>query len=124
MNDGLDTGVRDRIRGVLRRCPKIERGVLFGSRAMGTYRPASDIDLALEGASIGLADLLPLLAKIDDLNLPIDVELVIRHRVRNPAVEEQIRRHGVEWYPQESPTKGDPQAGAEMINPAGETSLS
>jgi len=33
--------------GILTANPRVERVVLFGSRAMGTHTPESDIDLAL-----------------------------------------------------------------------------
>src|SRR5436853_1931901 len=101
MNDGLRNEARGRIHEVLRRFPKVERGVLFGSRAMGVFRPSSDIDLALEGTAIGLPDLVAIMAEIEKLNLPVDIDLVIRHRIKNPAVEEHIRRHGMEWYRRE-----------------------
>jgi hypothetical protein len=55
-------------------------------------------DLALEGKDIRLPDLISILAKIAELDLPVEVELVVRKRIKDPAVEEHIRRHGVEWY--------------------------
>lgn len=32
--------------------PEIERVIVFGSRAKGTYKPGSDIDLAVSGAGV------------------------------------------------------------------------
>lgn len=98
MTDGLKERYRIGLHRVLERFPKIERGVLFGSRAMGTFRGPSDIDLALEGNGIRLQDLVSLLAKIEELNLPVDVELVVRDRIKDPAVEGHIRHYGIEWY--------------------------
>ncbi|HTG45994.1 MAG TPA: nucleotidyltransferase domain-containing protein, partial [Verrucomicrobiae bacterium] len=34
---------------VFRRHPEVTRVILFGSRAKGTHRPSSDVDLALTG---------------------------------------------------------------------------
>ena len=35
------------------RFPDVEGALVFGSRAMGNYRPGSDIDLALMGSAVG-----------------------------------------------------------------------
>ncbi|MBT8778490.1 nucleotidyltransferase domain-containing protein [Akkermansia muciniphila] len=39
--------MRSGIREVLSQAPQVRKAVLFGSRALGTWKPASDIDLAL-----------------------------------------------------------------------------
>ena len=41
MNDGLTQNQRTMIAAVLAACPSVEEAVLFGSRAMGNYKPAS-----------------------------------------------------------------------------------
>ena len=46
---GLTPHEIDLIRAVFRRFPVIREVALYGSRAKGTYRPESDIDLALIG---------------------------------------------------------------------------
>lgn len=98
MNDGLDAAMRERIRAVLRLVPRVRRAVLFGSRAMGSHRPASDIDLALEGEQLATTDLLFLYGRLEALELPLTVDLVLRESITNPAFEDHIARHGVEWY--------------------------
>jgi predicted nucleotidyltransferase len=101
MNDGLTDKDRSGIRAVLAATPAIRRAVLFGSRAMGNFRPASDVDLALEGDDIRLQDLLSLKARISQLNLPIEVDLAIRARIDNPDLENHIKTFGKEWYAQD-----------------------
>lgn len=49
MNDGLKVKHRELTCNVLEKHSKIERVALFGSRAMGTFTPTSDVDLALYG---------------------------------------------------------------------------
>ena len=44
---GLSPHELDFIRGVFHRFPAISEVVLYGSRAKGTHRPESDIDLTL-----------------------------------------------------------------------------
>jgi len=98
MTDGLTERDREGIRTALRESPKVRRAVLFGSRALGTFRGASDVDLALEGDDINLADLISLQAKIAKLDLPIEVDAIIRDKTNNPALEEHIKKFGQEWY--------------------------
>lgn len=103
MNDGLSPEQREGIRRALESEPKVVRAVLFGSRALGTFKRASDVDLALEGEAISLDDLLGLMVKISDLNLPIEVDFAIRAKISNPALEEHIRTHGREWWRRSDP---------------------
>lgn len=99
--DGLSDKVRKGIRDSLAGSPKVRRAVLFGSRAMGCFRPASDVDLALEGEGLVLEDLIHLKGRLGYLDLPIEVDLVIRSSIRSADLEEHIRTRGVEWYRRE-----------------------
>ena len=48
-NYGLSsTQLEDVIRAI-KRCPEIEKAILFGSRAIGTFKKASDVDIAIMG---------------------------------------------------------------------------
>ncbi|MFM8886535.1 MAG: nucleotidyltransferase domain-containing protein, partial [Chthoniobacterales bacterium] len=49
---GLSGQTVERIQEVFAHHPGVERAVLFGSRATGTARPGSDIDLALYGQGL------------------------------------------------------------------------
>ena len=98
MTDGLTDKDRAGIRSALAACPKIRRAVLFGSRAIGTFRGASDVDLALEGDQIELTELVALKAQLAKLNLPVDVDLVVRASIRSPDVERHIETRGIHWY--------------------------
>lgn len=46
---GLTTSDLDLIVAVLRKHADVEEAILFGSRAMGNYKPGSDVDMALKG---------------------------------------------------------------------------
>ena len=46
---GLSGETIEKINNVLRNHPAIQKAMLYGSRALGTYRPNSDIDLTLVG---------------------------------------------------------------------------
>lgn len=99
----IDTGLPEhavvKICGIFGDYPAIRRVILYGSRAMGTYRPGSDIDLCIEGESLGLTELLAIENRIDDLLLPWKVDLSLLHTIDNPALLDHVRRVGVVFYP-------------------------
>ena len=96
--DGLKDRHRDAIIAVLSANERIERAVLFGSRATQTYKATSDVDLALFGDQLTLTDLAKLADAIDELPMAQRVDLLLRNTVSNKALLEQIEKHGVEWY--------------------------
>ena len=63
------------IKEVFSRNAEIEKAILFGSRAKGNYKPSSDIDISLVGASITLTKLSDIEAELDDLLLPYKIDL-------------------------------------------------
>lgn len=95
---GLPQAAVDKICSVFRGWPQVECVVLYGSRAKGTYRPGSDIDLTLEGAGLSLEQLLAIENQLDELLLPWMIDLSIRDRIDNPALLEHIARVGVPFY--------------------------
>jgi uncharacterized protein len=85
------------IRGVFRRHPGLSAVILFGSRAKGTHRPQSDVDLAVTG------DVTPLEAEtiageLDELPLPYRFEVQPLHRITHPPLREHIDRVGICIY--------------------------
>jgi len=98
MNDGLTPKHREEIRAILAKAAHVDRAVLFGSRALGTFGKASDVDLALEGENLDLSDLLSLRGEFAESSLPYDVDLVIRSEIVNPELESRIERQGTTFY--------------------------
>ena len=98
MNDGLTPQYRKIIRQILAKVARVERAVLFGSRAMGTAGRASDIDLALEGQSLNLSDLALLRGEFVESSLPFEVDLVIRADITHPKLADRIEKEGVTFY--------------------------
>ncbi|MDD1723827.1 MAG: nucleotidyltransferase domain-containing protein [Methanospirillum sp.] len=96
--DNRATGLSDlqisRIRDVFSSCLKVNKVILFGSRAMGSYRNGSDIDIALAGPELTWYDILHLHTRIDDLNLPFFVDIVHVQSVENPDLLDHIHRVG------------------------------
>jgi predicted nucleotidyltransferase len=73
---GLRDSDIESIRTVLRRYSDVDEAIVFGSRAMGNYKPGSDVDLAIKGnlkpstatdINVELNERLPLPYKFDVL---------------------------------------------------------
>lgn len=95
---GLSRQTMERIRDVLERFPEVTKAILFGSRAKGTARPGSDIDLALYGEGLDWRVLGRIEDELDDLLLPYTFSL-IHHDTRTDAeVAAHIARVGLPFY--------------------------
>ncbi len=84
---------------------RIERVVLYGSRAKGNYKPFSDVDITLEGAELTHTDLNRISLAIDDLLLPYQFDISIFHTLKNEALIDHIRRMGITIYEKKSEWK-------------------
>ncbi len=81
---GLKEKHIEAINSVFLKRPKIEKVILYGSRARGNYRNGSDIDLALVGKELDLTTLFKVETELDDLLLPYKIDLSIHHKIENP----------------------------------------
>lgn len=82
---------------VFRNPPGLEQVLLYGSRAKGTHRPVSDIDLALTGLDDELA-VAALADALDELPLPYRFDVRALDSIRLPALREAIAREGIPVY--------------------------
>ncbi len=95
---GLSPQTVERIQDVLSHHPEVRRAVLFGSRAKGTARPGSDIDLALYGDGLDWRVLGRIEDELDDLLLPYSFSL-LHHDARTDAeLAAHIARVGLPFY--------------------------
>ena len=98
MTDGLKDAHREAIIATLAANDRVERAVLFGSRATGTNTVSSDVDIALFGNRLTLTDQARLAAALDEIPMAQSVDLVLHDSVQNRALREHIRSEGVAWY--------------------------
>jgi len=82
------------IQSVLNSFLNIDKVWLYGSRAKGTAKPYSDIDLALEGKNLTLEILNNIENALDDLLLPYEFDICILHQIKNQDLLEHIHRVG------------------------------
>ena len=98
INDGLKERYREAILKVLSSNERVERAVLFGSRAMGTFTTTSDIDIALYGDKLTFSDYTRLATEMEYLTVPQRVDLLLYKNLKNDAVRDHVDKHGIEWY--------------------------
>jgi len=96
---GLSDSVIQKICGVLTRYPQVEKAVLYGSRAKGSHRKGSDIDLTLcGGADLTLSVRHTIATELDDLFLPYMIDLSIFRDIGDSDLIEHIQRVGTILY--------------------------
>ena len=98
MNSGLSPATVAGIRQVLACFPQVEKAVLYGSRAKGSFKPGSDVDLTLFGSGINGDVLADIANALDDLLLPMVVDLSAYSMLDNQELIDHIDRVGVVFY--------------------------
>ena len=101
-NTGLTNEELMSIRQVFKSSPMVESAVLFGSRAKGNFKNASDIDIAVKGSDVNLNCILDLHTDLDDLMLPYKFDLINFNDTDEPALINHINRIGFEIYNKEN----------------------
>ncbi len=99
---GLSARRLRQVTDVLGRYDSVERAVLFGSRAKGTHKPGSDIDLALVGPRLDWRTVGRIYDALDDLLLPYRFSLIVLDEMTDPEVAAHISRVGVPVFQHKS----------------------
>lgn len=100
---GLTVEVYEKLVTLFRNFPKVEKVLLYGSRARGNYKSASDIDLSLIGGPLTLKDQLEIENALDDLLLPYKMDVNIYHNIDNFNLKGNIDKEGIVIYVRNSP---------------------
>lgn len=98
---GLTVGDLQKLNDLFSANTKIERVILYGSRAKGNYKSFSDVDITLLGETLLNSDLSKLQIEIDDLLLPYKFDISLFKNLRNEALIEHINRVGKVLYTKE-----------------------
>ena len=107
MKYGLTREVLEQIRDVFRKNRAVDQVLLYGSRAMGTHRPGSDIDLAISGTALTFSILLDLTIRLDELELLYTFDLQRLDAIKNPDLIDHIQRVGISIYEIQNPQLTD-----------------
>ena len=97
---GLSPEDIKKIKSVFMPVPQVESVVIFGSRAIGTYHPGSDIDLCLKG-DIDLSIQSRIENALDSLNLIYQFDIVLYNRLTSQNILEHIDKKGALFYSKE-----------------------
>lgn len=96
---GLDEKIIKDIIEILKKYDEVEKAAIFGSRARGDYKKASDIDMVLYGDRLTHSINTKIFYEIDDLYLPYKLDLI---NFNSLGIDEEIRnsiiKEGVEFY--------------------------
>lgn len=95
---GLPEAVYVKICQVFAGFPKISRVIIYGSRAIGNFRPNSDIDLTIAAENPEFDEFVKLSGSLDDLMLPWEIDLSIMAQIDNHALIEDINNTGKIFY--------------------------
>jgi predicted nucleotidyltransferase len=95
---GLTEKTLTQLASVLARFSNVEKAILFGSRAKGTHKPGSDIDLALVGEKLDWRTIGRIDSALDDLPLPYCFSLIVFSERTDPEVAAHIRRVGIPLF--------------------------
>lgn len=98
MIGGLSDKAVESIRNVFSTFPKVDKVILYGSRAIGSFHPGSDIDLTVMGDDLKLSDLNSLSLKLDNLLLPYTFDISIFHYINNDNLIDHIKRVGIVFF--------------------------
>ncbi len=119
MKDGLKDAHRDAIIAEIAANDRVQRAVLFGSRATGTNTLSSDVDIALFGSRLTLTDQARLAAALDKIPMAQSVDLVLYGAIRDRTLREHVLRQGIEWFARPIRDEGcetSPEADTQWLN--------
>lgn len=94
---GLKMHVIEKINTIFAGYSRVEKVILYGSRAKGNFRNGSDIDLVVIG-SVDLSLLHRIENELDDLYLPYTIDIALLSHIKNESLLDHINRVGIEFY--------------------------
>src|SRR6056297_800399 len=95
---GLDEKVIKDLKEIFSKFPAVEKVILYGSRAMGTYRNGSDIDITLLGKNLSNQTIFGTQDEIEELYLPHSFDISIFDCIDNEDLIDHIIRVGKVFY--------------------------
>jgi len=98
MRFGLKDTVINQMQAIFAKYESVEEVVLYGSRAKGNHKPASDIDLTIKGKDLNLSVLYKIENELDDLLLPFTIDLSLFQQLSNSDLVDHIQRVGKVFY--------------------------
>jgi predicted nucleotidyltransferase len=98
MGNGLTDRDIKTIQGIFRKHPEVSMVYLFGSRAAGTQKPGSDVDLAIMNAGVSMETVCMIKGELEESSLPYLIDLVNYTDVKHKEFREHIQNIGIEFF--------------------------
>ncbi|MEK6409184.1 MAG: nucleotidyltransferase domain-containing protein [Acidobacteriota bacterium] len=89
------------LREALRRFPSVREVRVFGSRATGSARRASDLDVAISAPNATAAEWADLFEAIEEAPIIYELNLVRLDQSLSARLRARIEREGITVYPEE-----------------------
>jgi len=101
---GLTRKDIETITAVLARHPQVDAAMIFGSRAKGTHRRGSDVDIALKGPRLDYRTVVEISYFLNEETImPYHFDVLSVHAIDNPDLIDHINRVGVVFYTAPTP---------------------
>ncbi|OAQ39588.1 hypothetical protein A5893_08320 [Pedobacter psychrophilus] len=98
MKFGLEQHIIDKLIAVFEQHSKVDKALVFGSRAKGNYRPDSDIDIAIKGQELTTDDIIAMSVAFEENGITHKIDLINYHSIKEPDLKDHIDRVGIELY--------------------------
>ncbi len=98
MKFGLEQHIIDNLISVFEQHPKVDKALVFGSRAKGNYRPDSDIDIAIKGQDLHTDDIIAISVAFEEKGITQKIDLINYDTINEPDLKDHIERVGTEFY--------------------------
>ena len=95
---GLPVKVIEQIVHCVAKYDAVERLILYGSRAKGTFKRGSDIDLAVYGHFESPLFIGQLLSELEALPTPYRFDVTDYYQLNHPTLKAHIDQYGLELY--------------------------
>lgn len=99
LNFGLSADILSDLQRVFAAYPEIEQVLIFGSRAKGTFRDGSDIDLAVFAPTLSEARFTRLWNELDTLPILFKMDVLHWNSLENLRLKDKIVGEGKELFP-------------------------
>lgn len=93
---GIEEEIYQEILSVFKNIEPINKVILFGSRAKGTYKPTSDIDLAVEFVNDDKK--LLLIRSLDEIRCALKFDVLNIKQIKNEQLISDIHNEGIIIY--------------------------
>ena len=90
---GLTDDEIQKIQNTLSRHPHVKKVLVIGSRALGTQKKASDIDLVLQG-NLTLSEIAHIKVELEQLTIPYFFDVIHYEEIKNPDLKDHVDRFG------------------------------